>query len=209
MPSNFGVHSCAVTTTPPRKYELKKRAERQLETRQRIVEATVALHTELGPSRTTVSAIADRARVQRHTVYAHFPDERELTLACSGLHLERHPLPEAEPLLEIDDPEERLHCALEQLYAWYAANEGLMANITRDLEDHELTQWIVGVRVAPVMGRLHEVLASGFRARGRRGERIAAAIAVALDFHTWRTLHRTGLDAGSVVDTAVAMIRCQ
>jgi AcrR family transcriptional regulator len=196
-------------TTTRRRYELRKRAERQQETRQRIVEATVALHSELGPSRTTVSAIAERAGVQRHTVYAHFPDERELVMACSGWHLERHPLPDPEPLLEVDDPEERVRRAVRALYAYYAGNEELMANIMRDLEDHEMTQWIVGVRVAPVMGRLHEALASGFRARGRRGERIAAAIAVALDFHTWRTLHRTGLDAGAVVDTAVAMIRCQ
>src|SRR3954453_12990085 len=84
VPSSFGVHCCAVTTTPPRKYEMKKRAERRQETRQRIVEAAVALHSELGPSRTSVSAIAERAGVQRHTVYAHFPDERELALACSG-----------------------------------------------------------------------------------------------------------------------------
>ena len=40
-----------------RKYELKKRAERQDETRQRIVEATVALHEELGPAQTSISAI--------------------------------------------------------------------------------------------------------------------------------------------------------
>jgi AcrR family transcriptional regulator len=198
-----------VTTTPPRKYEMKKRAERRQETRQRIVEAAVALHSELGPSRTSVSAIAERAGVQRHTVYAHFPDERELALACSGLHLERDPLPEVEPLLDIDDPEDRLRRALEQLYAWYAANEGLMANIMRDLEDHEATQWIVGVRFGPLVGRLHEVLVDGFRPRGRRRQQIAAALAVVLDFHTWRTLRRGGLDARAVVDAAVAMIRCQ
>src|SRR4051794_12132306 len=94
--SSFAVHCCAVTTT--RKYELRKRAERQQETRHRIVEATVALHTEVGPARTSVSAIAERAGVQRHTVYSHFPDERQLVMACSGLHLEWRPLPDPEPL---------------------------------------------------------------------------------------------------------------
>ena len=58
-----------------RKYELKKRAERQDETRQRIVEATVALHEELGPAQTSISKIAERAGVRRSTVYRHFPDE--------------------------------------------------------------------------------------------------------------------------------------
>lgn len=198
-----------MTTTRRRRYELKKRAERQQRTRQRIVEATVALHTELGPSRTTVSAIAEHAGVQRHTVYAHFSDERELALACSGWHLERHPLPDPEPLLEVDDSQRRLSLAVEELYAYYARNEELLANIMRDLEGHDVTQWIVGIRVVPVMERLHEILLAGFRARGARRERLAAAIGVVLDFHTWRTLHRAGLDPRAIVKTAVAMIRCQ
>ncbi len=67
-----------------RKYELKQRAEKMSETRMRIVEATVELHEKLGPARTTISAIADRAGVQRLTVYRHFPDERSLFRACSG-----------------------------------------------------------------------------------------------------------------------------
>ncbi|UGS33729.1 TetR/AcrR family transcriptional regulator [Capillimicrobium parvum] len=196
-----------MTTT--RRYELRKRAERQQETRRRIVEATVALHSELGPARTSVSAIAERARVQRHTVYSHFPDERELVMACSGLHLQRRPLPDPEPLLDVDDPLERVQRAVALLYAYYAENEGLLANIMRDIEDHETTQWVVGVRIAPVLGRMHEILVAGFRARGRRRERVAAAVAVALDFHTWRTLHRAGLDATAAAQTATAMTRCQ
>jgi AcrR family transcriptional regulator len=67
-----------------RTYTLKRRAEQQAETRQRIVEAAVDLHS-VGPAFTTISMIAERAGVQRHTVYAHFPDERSLYLACSGL----------------------------------------------------------------------------------------------------------------------------
>ena len=78
-----------------RAYTLKRRAEKQAETRQRIVEATVDLHSTVGPAKTTISMIADRAGVQRHTVYAHFPDERSLHMACSGLSLERDPLPDA------------------------------------------------------------------------------------------------------------------
>ena len=44
--------------TSTRTYELKRRAEQQEETRQRIVDATVELHTTLGPARTSVAAIA-------------------------------------------------------------------------------------------------------------------------------------------------------
>src|SRR4029077_9727775 len=86
-----------------RTYTLKRRAEQQAETRQRIVEAAVELHSSVGPARTTVSMIADRAGVQRHTFYAHFPDERGVFVACSGLVAERDPLPDAEPWRAIDD----------------------------------------------------------------------------------------------------------
>ena len=59
-----------------RTYTLKRRAEQQAETRRRIVEAAVDLHGSIGPALTTVTMVADRAGVQRHTFYAHFPDER-------------------------------------------------------------------------------------------------------------------------------------
>ena len=63
---------------------MKRRAEQLEETRQRIVDATVALHEEVGPARTTVTAIAQRAGVSRPTVYNQFPDDRSLFAACSG-----------------------------------------------------------------------------------------------------------------------------
>src|SRR4051795_10199971 len=77
-----------------RTYELKERARKQAETRRRIVEATVALHQEVGPARTTVAEIARRAGVQRLTVYNHFPDERELFGACSAHFIGGHPPPD-------------------------------------------------------------------------------------------------------------------
>src|SRR5262249_16636340 len=45
---------------PKRKYELKKRAEEMAETRRRITEAALELHGTVGPSRTTLSAVARR-----------------------------------------------------------------------------------------------------------------------------------------------------
>src|SRR5262245_58022996 len=102
-----------------RTYTLKKRAESQAETRHRIVEATVELHSTVGPARTTLSMIAERAGVQRNTLYAHFPDERSLFMACSGLAAERDPLPDAAPWCRIEDRRERLHIGLTALYSWY------------------------------------------------------------------------------------------
>ena len=110
-----------------RTYTLKRRAEQQAQTRRRIVEAAVELHGSIGPALTTVSMVAERAGVQRHTFYAHFPDERSLLLACSGLFFERDPMPDAGPWRAIEDPGERLHVGLRALYDWYGRNAELAA----------------------------------------------------------------------------------
>src|SRR5205823_12182624 len=99
-----------------RKYALKVRAEKQAETRRRIVEATVALHQEVGPARTTVAEIARRAGVQRLTVYNHFPEEAELFAACQGHFLAQHPLPDFAEALALADPHARVQPVLRALY---------------------------------------------------------------------------------------------
>src|SRR5688572_11884253 len=106
-----------------RNYVKSKRADNQAETRQRIVEAAMALHEEIGPTATTISMIADRAGVQRHTVYAHFADELSLYTACSGLHVELHPLPSPDAWAHLETHEARLTAALSAVYAWFAHNE--------------------------------------------------------------------------------------
>src|ERR1700752_1989668 len=114
-----------------RTYPLKRRAEQQAETRQRIVEAAVELHCSIGPALTTVSMIAERAGVQRHTLYAHFPDERSLFMACSGLAMERGPLPDAVLWRAIEDRGERLRTGLAAVYAWFERNAKLAACVLR------------------------------------------------------------------------------
>ncbi len=103
---------------------MKRRAEQLEETRQRIVDATVALHEELGPARTTVTAIAERAGVSRPTVYNQFPDDRSLFAACSGHWRAQHPMPELE--------EGELEDTLAALYAFFAENRRMLTNIDRD-----------------------------------------------------------------------------
>src|SRR5215475_12843242 len=125
-----------------RTYTLKRRAEQQAETRRRIVEAAVELHGSVGPARTTVSMVAERAGVQRHTFYAHFPDERSLLLACSGHIFECDPLPDATPWRTIADRRERLRTALVAIYGWYERNAELVASVLRDMEIHSLTREI-------------------------------------------------------------------
>src|SRR5437763_4262591 len=112
-------HACATISSVTRKYELKQRAERQQETRRRIVEAAIELHRTKGPARTTLSDIARLAGVQRHTLYRHFPDERSLFMACSGRFTESNPGPDPAAWLRIAEPERRLRRGLDDLYDYY------------------------------------------------------------------------------------------
>ncbi|HQR24745.1 MAG TPA: helix-turn-helix domain-containing protein [Steroidobacteraceae bacterium] len=185
-----------------RKYTLRKRADRLADTRRRIVEATVALHGEVGPASTTLSMIAEHAGVQRHTLYAHFPDERSLFLACSGLAMERDPLPDAAPWAGIPTARDRLRQGLSALYGWYARNESLAACVLRDAEHHALTREITELRFGRPMAAYRQVLGAGLAPNQQ------ALLAVALDFHTWRTLAREAQmspeAAAGVVAEAVA-----
>ena len=177
-----------------RTYTLKRRAEQQAETRQRIVEAAVDLHGTHGPAQTSLSMVAERAGVQRHTLYAHFPTERDLLLACSALSLERSPLPEAEAWRAIRDRKERLRTGLSEIYGWFERNAGLAACVLRDAEHHALTREISGLRYGPYMAAYHEVLGAGLTAKQR------AVLHLALGFFTWRSLAReSGLGRGAAV----------
>src|SRR5215207_1299 len=111
-----------------RKYEMKRRARRQEETRRRITEAAVELHQDLGPANTTISALAQRAGVQRLTVYRHFPDERALLCACSAHYKAHNPAPDPQPWSEISDPEDRLRRALLETYAYHRRTEPTMSS---------------------------------------------------------------------------------
>jgi AcrR family transcriptional regulator len=184
-----------------RTYTLRRRAEQQAQTRLRIVEAAVALHGSVGPALTTLSMVAERAGVQRHTLYAHFPDERSLYLACSGLSLERDPLPDAAPWRAIADRGERLRAGLLAVYGWYERNHALAACVLRDAEHHQLTREIVEQRLGPPMAAWQEVLGT------RLGARQRAVLKLALSFFTWRTLVReSGLKPAAAVDTLVRAI---
>jgi len=184
-----------------RSYTLGKRAEQQAETRRRIVEAAVELHGVVGPAQTTVTMIAERAGVQRHTFYNHFPDERSLLMACSGLAVERDPLPEAEAFQSIADPEAQLHAALSALYAWYGRNADLTACVLRDAEHHALTREVTALRIGSRLAAYDAVLGG---ALGRLGR---AALRLALGFAGWSALVReAGLSHGEAVTVMVRAV---
>ena len=168
-----------------RPYSLGKRAEKAEETRRRIVEAAVGLHCSIGPARTTVAQIAEKAGVQRHTYYAHFPEERDLFLACSAHALERDPMPDVGGWASVPAGAERLRRGLAELYAWYQRNAGQTACVLRDAETHALTRETVELRMMPTFMRMAERLGEGVPERAR------ALIGVAMDFHCWRALEQS------------------
>lgn len=177
-----------------RTYTKGKRAEHEAETRDRIVEAALALHGEVGPSATTISMIAERAGVQRHTVYAHLPDERSIYMACSGLHLDRAPPPSPAAWETLNDPSARLKAALTALYGWFAENDALLAAVLRDAERNTVLAEVSGLRFGGPMVAIYGSLAAGLGDRGQ------AALTLALSFHTWRTLRQHGLAAEATVE---------
>jgi AcrR family transcriptional regulator len=172
-----------------RPYRMKRRAQLEERTRRRITESAVALHEELGPAQTTISAIADRAGVRRSTVYRHFPDEETLFAACSSHWRAANPPPDPRSWSSIEDPAERTRTALRELYAFYAGTEAMYVSLLRD----EPLVPAVQRRLRDFYGYLVAIqddLAAGRGLRGRRARYVRAAIGHALAFPTWRSLTR-------------------
>jgi AcrR family transcriptional regulator len=172
-----------------RTYELKRRAERQEETRRQIVAAAVELHTTLGPSRTTVQGIAEKAGVTRPTVYAHFPDARSLLEACSGHVHVTVPPPDPTPWHSISNASERLETALRELYGYYERLEPLLENVERDAAVMPVVADLNADRVRYLEG-IRDLLLEAWPTRGGGRARLRRAIGHALEFRTWQSLVR-------------------
>ncbi|HTI35363.1 MAG TPA: helix-turn-helix domain-containing protein [Miltoncostaea sp.] len=190
---------------PKRRYELRRRAEQMAETHLRITEAAIELHGTVGPARTTLSAVAERAGVERRTLYRHFPTEAELFTACSTHWFTANPWPDLDGWRAIRDPAERLARALDELYAYYERTAPMFGNVLRDAELVEFAR----EAVAPLQAYLDEaaeVLAAGRGARGRRRLLLLAALRHAVAFPTWRSLSASGVARADAVALVTALV---
>jgi AcrR family transcriptional regulator len=177
---------------------LKVRGERAAATRARIVEATVALHEELGPRRTTVSAIAERARVERLTVYRHFPDERAILAACSGCWLERNPVPDPAAWRDLASPAGRTRKALHLLFAYYSRTHRMLERILHDAADMPIVAETSQGFIQYTASVADDLLAAWNPPPASRGA-LRAVLRHAVNFTTWVSLQREGLgDAAKV-----------
>lgn len=185
-----------------RPYEKRRRAETERETRRRITEATMELHRTVGPARTTISEIAQRAGVQRATVYRHFPHDSDLFAACSAHWIALHPYPAPDAWAAIAEPERRTQTALGELYAYYRIVAPMLANVRRDAQLlPALSAVLAGADV--YFDAAEEILAAGWAGDATR---YRAALRLALDFATWQTLNRrlSDEDAAAVMTRMVA-----
>jgi AcrR family transcriptional regulator len=188
-----------------RHYRQRARADQQKETRLRIVKATAELHDEVGPARTTVVEIARRAGVQRLTVYNNFPDEKDLFEACGAHWMAEHPLPDMTSAFAEVNPVERLRQVLTGLYGWYRGTRQSNEHLQRDRLLLPALDAVLSIRMDQRMASLADQLASGFQ-DARNPIVVRAAVALALDFWTWRRLSNEGMTdigAASVMANAV------
>jgi AcrR family transcriptional regulator len=170
----------------PRAYQLRARADKQAETHRLLAEAAFELHSTVGPIGTTVSAIAERAGVQRLTVYRHFADHAAIFAACTAHAFELDPPPDASQWVPIADPEARLRTALSATYGYYRRNHQLLVNVYRDIEmpavAAEMARW------AQMLAGWAAVLDVGW---GDESRLRRAALGHALDFGAWQSLTQT------------------
>jgi len=185
-----------------RQYRMTRRAELEEQTRQRITESAVALHEELGPAQTSISAIAERAGVRRSTIYRHFPDDDALFAACSSHWRAANPAPDPQTWMSIQDATARTRTALRALYSFYESTEAMYVSLLRD----EPLVPAVQRRLRDFYGYLRFIqddLTTSRRLRGRRARYADAAIGHALAFPTWRSLAR---EQGLSNDDAVELM---
>lgn len=190
-----------------RRYRMSERARAEEETRRRIAQSTVDLHEALGPSRTSVSAIAEHAGVRRSTVYRHFPDELSLFRACTEHWMAANPPPDPTPWEAIGDPHERMRAVLDALYPYYRRTRQMMENIHRDEEVMPLVkQMMAGYR--DYLGRLRDLIMACRDPAPERRRATMAAAGHALAFPTWRSLAvAEGLEDHECADLMCRMVR--
>ncbi|MBT2533563.1 TetR/AcrR family transcriptional regulator [Arthrobacter sp. ISL-48] len=186
-----------------RRYEMGKRGEQMNSTRQRIVNAAVALHGSVGPARTTIAGVAEQAGVTRLTVYRHFPDDAALFSACSSHWLSQQQLPDPAAWARHSDALERLNAGLSDLYRFYREGEAMLTRIYGDWD------------VLPAEHRKNlEARDTYFRSvlvepfpEPARTDRLHAVVGHAVSFWTWRSLcHDNGLPNNDAVEAMSALI---
>lgn len=183
---------------------MKRRAEHVDQTRQRITDAAIRLHTTIGPASTSIAAVAEAAGVTRLTVYRHFADLDALFQACRGDWRSRNPPPDMQTWAAIPDLELRARSGFEAQYGWYRQHADELYPIYRDAGTMPLaTQQAMEADDR----RGGDALVAGYADPGAKGRALRAVGRHLIGFWTWRSLAiQQGLDEADVVDAAVQIL---
>jgi AcrR family transcriptional regulator len=176
------------------------------ETRQRILEATLALHSEKGIFGTSWQDIAWRADVSVGTVYKHFPSLDELVPACGELMyaITRPPSLEDAPQIfaGASSLEERLERLIGELFGFY---ERGAPYIETDFQERRLPmvqEWEVYMR-ATIAGLVREALVSA-----GPDERTVGTISALLDFSTFKSFLDRDIPKDQAAKTINEVLLC-
>jgi AcrR family transcriptional regulator len=191
-----------LTEMKKRPYTLRQRAAQQEETRARIVAAAMALHEELGPRNTTISAVAERAGVQRLTVYRHFPNEQSLLHACSSHWLDLHPVPDPSDWQAIAAPGARTRTALARLYGYYRRTERMWRSSYRDEGEVPALKAVMR-EPRDYLRRVRDDLVAAWNPPPEARRNVKAVIGHGLQFSSWESLDREGLTDAEMADAIV------
>jgi AcrR family transcriptional regulator len=193
-----------VRSPEARRYRMRRRAELVGETRRRITEAAVRLHTTIGPAATSLSAVAEEAGVTRVTLYRHFRTRDELFAACMGHWQEQHRPPDPERWREIAVSDDRFRQALLELYGWYRSNGSDLALFYRDLA---AMPGSTRTAMEATQAEMVVALLDGVGVHERATRRLCAAVGHVVSFGTWRSLTiEQGLADTEAVELALAFI---
>lgn len=188
-----------------RKYTKTRRAEQQDETRAKIVEATVILHEELGPANTSIKAIAEKAGVQRLTVYRHFPDDASLFEACTTHFLGLHPPPNMAEWAEIDNASERSHTALLSFYRYYRRTEKMWSAAYRDVDKIEALQGPMS-QFEAYIDQVSDDMVKAWNKTHNTKKQLRITLRHGLRFSTWQSLKNTKLKDEKIAELVQAWL---
>lgn len=187
-----------------RKYTKSRRAESQQKTRERIVDAAIALHEELGPAATTISALAERAGVQRLTVYRHFANEEELFGACSSKWFGLNPAPQVAAIPRTTAAG-HTRAVLLALYRYYGATSKMWHSVYRDLDKVPAVEAPVALFESYLVGVAESILENW---GGKDSAALRATVGHAVRFSTWRSLARSRLTSSDMAQLAASWVQC-
>jgi AcrR family transcriptional regulator len=185
---------------------MDKRRAAVEETRQRILEATLALHSEKGILGTSWQDIARRADVSVGTVYKHFPSLDELVPACGELMYAITRPPSLEEAPEIfagaSSLEERMGRLVSELFDFY---ERGASYIETDFQERQLPmvqEWEAHMR-ATIAGLAREALQPV-----GPDEDTVQAVSALVDFSTFKSFLDRDIQKEQVAKTMNEVLLC-